>query len=372
VADDLIAVAPPGQRRAVPFRGNIPAAFVALAGSIAVVAFLWYTLWLFDDSLVVSATQSSIARSIAFVLGAGVLVVPFFAVRALLDSLQARKLAAEDYRHDAFASLTKSRERIWMVVGLGLTAFVIAFLFLLMSANDGAVRQELFDWSVIWSSRTSLLKGFWLTIRIFVAAELIVLVWALIVAVVRMLPGRATAPIRILAIVYTDVFRGIPALVTIYIVVFGFSLAGVPPFDGMSPDDQTYWLIVLALVLVYGAYVSEVYRSGIESVHWSQTAAARSLGLSQWQTLRHVVIPQAVRRIIPPLMNDFVALQKDTALAFIVGMLDVMGYAALLKSQYFNLSPVVGAAICFLVITIPFTRLVDYLIARDRKRYGAQ
>jgi polar amino acid transport system permease protein len=372
VPDDLIAVAPPGRRRAVPFRGNLPAATAAVAGSVAVVAFTWYALWLFDESLVVNTTQRTIARLIEGALAVGVLVVPFFAVRALVDSFQARRLAADDYRHDAFATLTKSRDRIWLVIGLGLTAFVIAFLFVVLSANDGAVRSELFDWTLIWRSRTALLKGFWLTIRIFVVAEVIVLFWALLVAVVRMLPGRATAPIRVLAIVYTDIFRGIPALVTIYLVVFGFSLAGVPPFDGMEPDTQVFWLIVLALVLVYGAYVSEVYRAGIESVHWSQTAAARSLGLSQWQTMRHVVIPQAVRRIIPPLMNDFVALQKDTALAFIVGSLDVMGQAALLKSQYFNLSPVVGAAICFLVFTIPLTRLVDYLIDRDRRRYGAR
>jgi polar amino acid transport system permease protein len=125
-------------------------------------------------------------------------------------------------------------------------------------------------------------------------------------------------------------------------------------------------------VLVYGAYVAEVYRAGLESIHWSQTAAARSLGLSQWQTLRHVVIPQAVRRVIPPLLNDFVALQKDTALVSIIGLVEVLGAAQLYKGKYFNLSPVTGAALCFLVITVPFTRFVDWLARRDRQRTQAQ
>jgi len=123
---------------------------------------------------------------------------------------------------------------------------------------------------------------------------------------------------------------------------------------------------------VYGAYVAEVYRAGMESVHWSQAAAARSLGLSLGQTLRFVVVPQAVRRILPPLMNDFVALQKDTALLSIVGLVEVLNASEILKSNHFNLSPVTGAAICFLLITVPFTRFVDYLIKRDRQRTMAQ
>ena len=155
----------------------------------------------------------------------------------------------------------------------------------------------------------------------------------MLVAVVRLLPGRACAPVRFLAIAYTDVFRGVPAVITIYLIVFGFALAGVPVFDSMSKDGQVFWLSVLALVLVYGAYVAEVYRAGLESIHWSQAAAARSLGLSQWQTMRHVVIPQAVRRIIPPLLNDFVALQKDTALVSFVGVVEILNYAGLYKNQ---------------------------------------
>jgi polar amino acid transport system permease protein len=230
----------------------------------------------------------------------------------------------------------------------------------------------LLDWSLIWGSRSALFHAFWLNIKLFTVSEVLVLIWALLLAIVRLLPGRAAMPVRTLAITYIDVFRGIPAIITIYLIVFGFALAGVPPFDHMARDSQIFWLGVLALVLVYGAYVAEVYRAGLESIHWSQTAAARSLGLSQFQTLRYVVVPQAVRRIIPPLLNDFVALQKDTALLSIVGALEVLNIAQLLKNRYFNLSPVTGAALFFLIITIPCTRFVDYLIKRDRERTQAQ
>lgn len=372
VADDLIGVAPPGERRAVPFRGNLKPATTTAIASVAIVAITWAMLWQFDQSLVVNSTRQTIARVIEVALALATLIVPWYGIRALAASLTASKLAREGDRHDANIELADSRDRIVIVVGLGLTALVVAFGAFFLSANQGSVRRVLLDWDVIWRSRTALLRGFWLTIKIFLVAEAIVLVWALVVAVVRLLPGRACAPIRFLAIVYTDVFRGMPAIITIYLVVFGFSLAEVPPFSSLEGDTQIFWLAVFALVLVYGAYVSEVYRSGLESVHWSQTAAARSLGLSQWQTMRHVVIPQAFRRIIPPLMNDFVALQKDTALVSTVGMLEVFQQAVLLKGRFFNLSPVTGAALCYLVITVPFTRLVDYLVKRDRERTSAQ
>ncbi len=230
----------------------------------------------------------------------------------------------------------------------------------------------MFEWSPIWRGRTALLHGFWWNIKIFVVAQVLVLVWALLVAVVRQLPGRPFTPIRLLAIIYADVFRGVPAIIVIYLIGFGFPLAGIQPFSThLSGNVSLFWLTVFALVLVYGAYVAEVYRAGLEGVHWSQAAAARSLGLSQWQTLRHVVIPQAVRRIMPPLLNDFVALQKDTALASVIAMPEILTNAELLKGHYFNLSPVTGAAIFFLVVTIPFTRLVDYLIKRDKARTQA-
>jgi polar amino acid transport system permease protein len=372
VADDLIAVAPPGARGAVPFRGNLTIAIIIAVAAVAAAAFTWAMLWKFDQSLHVDSTRRLIARIVESLVAIGVLAVPGYALLALRDSARANRYARIDRRHDAQEVLENSRERIWLVVGLGLSACVVSFVAYLLSAHDGRVRTVMFDWSLIWTSRTAVLRGFWLNIKIFVVAEALVLVWSLIVAIVRLLPGRACAPIRILAIAYSDVFRGIPAIITIYLIGFGFPLAGVPPFDHLRGDDQLFWLGVTALVVVYGAYVSEVYRAGIESIHWSQTAAARSLGLSQWQALRYVVVPQAIRRVLPPLLNDFVALQKDTALLSILGVVEALGAAQLLKSRYFNLSPVTGAALCFLLITIPFTRFVDYLIDRDRRRTSAQ
>lgn len=372
VADDLVHVAPPGARRAVPFRGNLRTASIAAGLSIAVAVFTWAMLWKFDRSLHVDTTRQRVADAIVLVIALLTVVVPYYGLRALIRSLEAQRLARSGERHRGHTVLEDSRDDIWVVVGIGLSAFVVGFVAFLASANHGAVRTIMFDWSLIWRSHTALLHGFWFNIKLFVVSEAIVLVWALVVAIVRLLPGRACTPIRVLAIVYTDVFRGIPAIITIYLVVFGFSLAGVAPFDRLHGETQIFWLGVLALVLVYGAYVAEVYRAGLESVHWSQSAAARSLGLSQGQTLRHVVVPQAVRRILPPLMNDFVALQKDTALLSVVGLVEVLNESELLKSNFFNLSPVTGAAICFLVITVPFTRYVDHLIKRDRERMLAQ
>jgi len=356
----------------VRFRGNLLTAFIVAVLSIVVALFALAMLRKFDQSLHVGGTRFRIARGIEIGFGLASLVVPFYGFRALWTSWRARQLAARGEEQRARIKVEDSRDHIWVVVGIGLTAAVLGFIAFVLSANHGAVRTVLFDWSIIWKSHSGLLKGFWLNIKLFVVSEILVLVWALIVAVVRALPGRACAPIRFLAIAYTDVFRGVPAVIAIYLIVFGFALAGVPVFKSMSQNGQVFWLAILALVLVYGAYVAEVYRAGLESIHWSQAAAARSLGLSQWQTMRFVIIPQAVRRIIPPLLNDFVALQKDTALVAFVGALDILNFATIYKSQYFNLSPVTGAAIAFLVITIPVTRFVDYLIRIDKERTQAR
>jgi polar amino acid transport system permease protein len=373
VSSDPI-VAPPGARtrRAVPFRGNARVVVPAAAVAFGIAAFTWTMLWRLDQSLSVRGEQEIVARTIEIALAAATVVVPIYAVRALLRSRRAYHRAADGMRYDAQIALEDSRDDLWVVVGLGLTAFVVGFLSYMLSANDGAIRDVLFDGTVIWKFRRRILEGFWLNIKVFMVAEVIVLVWALAVAVVRLLPGRAAAPIRTLAIVYIDVFRGIPAIVAIYLIMFGFPIAKVPFFSELERDSQRFWLGVFALVLVYGAYVAEVYRAGLEGVHWSQSAAARSLGLSQWQTLRHVVAPQAIRRVIPPLLNDFVALQKDTALLSVAGLVEVLNVANLVKNQVFNLSSVTGAALCFLVVTIPFTRLVDYLLKRDRERTYAQ
>jgi polar amino acid transport system permease protein len=368
------STAPPGaRRRAVSrFKAGITRALIAEGAAVALTAITWAGLWTFDQSLEIGSPGPQIARVIETLLALAAVVVPAYGARAVARAFRARRLANENRLLNARAAAEDARDDLLNLIGFGLFAALIGGGAFFLSGHQGRVRSVLFNWDLIWTSRTALLRGFWWNVRLFLVAEVLVLVWALIVAVVRQLPGRAFGPIRALAIVYADVFRGIPTIIVIYLIVFGFPLAGVEPFAShMTGDTQLFWLGILSLVLVYGAYVAEVYRAGLESIHWSQTAAARSLGLSQWQTMRHVVIPQAVRRILPPLLNDFVALQKDTALVGLVGLAEILNVAGILKNKHFNLSPVTGAAIFFLVVTIPFTRLVDFLIKRDRERTQA-
>ena len=226
-----------------------------------------------------------------------------------------------------------------------------------MIANDSAVARTFFYLPLIRQSFGLILDAFWLNIFIFVIAEILVLIWGLVVAIARLIPGPAGQPIRLIATVYTDIFRGLPAIICIYLVGFGLPLTGLPLLGNWPPA----WYAILALTLTYGAYVAEVYRAGIESVHWSQVAAARSLGLSFFQTLRFVVVPQAVRRIIPPLLNDFISLQKDTALVNVIGAIDAFNQAKIVASNHFNLSSVTTVAFLFVLITIPQARFVDRL-----------
>ncbi len=206
-----------------------------------------------------------------------------------------------------------------------------------------------------------------LNIEMFLIAEVLILIMAMVIAMIRQLRGPVTFPLRMLAIVYTDFFRGVPLLLVIYAIGFG-----VPALNlaGVSTQLPVVYGMV-ALVLSYSAYVSEVYRAGIESVHPSQVAAARSLGLSQLQALRSVVIPQAVRRVIPPLLNDFISLQKDTALIAVLGVIEVNRAAGIVSSTDFNYTGYTVAAFLFLLLTVPLARFTDWLIARDRRRRQA-
>jgi len=185
--------------------------------------------------------------------------------------------------------------------------------------------------------------------------------------VARLIPGKTAAPIRAIATLYTDIFRGMPAIITIYLIGFGLPLSGLPILKDLSVETYA----IIALTLTFGAYVAEVYRAGIESIHWSQVAAARSLGLTYMQTMRYVIVPQAVRRIVPPLLNDFIGLQKDTALVNVIGSIDAFNQAKILSSNYFNLSPVTVVAFLFVVITIPQARFVDRILEREQRRTRA-
>jgi len=195
-------------------------------------------------------------------------------------------------------------------------------------------------------------------------AEACVLVWGMVLALLRLGRGRATRPLRWLSVAYIDLLRAIPGIVLIYMVGFGIPIAQVPVLSGWSQ----YQLAVVALTLLYGAYVAEVYRAGIESIHWSQTAAACSLGLSQGKTMRFVVLPQAIRRVVPPLMNDFIGLQKDTAFIGIIGVLDGFRRAQIYAGQKFNLTSFTALALCYVVLTFPMTRFTDRLLKRDQDR----
>ena len=195
---------------------------------------------------------------------------------------------------------------------------------------------------------------------------MLILPFALLIAVLRSLPGPVFFPLRLIAIVYADFFRGVPTILVI--AVFGF---GVPALQlGAVPTSAVFWATI-ALVLVYSAYVSEVYRAGIESVHPSQSAAARSLGLSHLQALWHVVVPQAVRRVIPPLLNDFIGLQKDTALVGVLGAIEAFKQTQIDQAATFNFTSSICAALLFVAITIPLARFTDWLVARDRRRQFA-
>ncbi len=232
------------------------------------------------------------------------------------------------------------------------------------SPNWPLVKEAFFNGEEFRSSFPQIAAKFVRNVEYFMVAEVFILAFALLLAVMRSLTGPVFFPIRALSIVYTDLFRGIPTILVVYLLGFGvpsLALAGVP-------SSATFWAVV-ALILSYSAYVAEVYRAGIESVHPSQAAAARSLGLSRLQTLRFVVIPQAVRRVIPPLLNDFVGLQKDTALvAFVVVVPEAFKEAQIIQSADFNFTPLLAAALLFLLVTIPMTRLVDWLVARQRRR----
>ncbi len=216
-------------------------------------------------------------------------------------------------------------------------------------------------------SEPSVVGAFLLNVYIFTISEALVLVFALVIAVVRGIPGPVFFPFRMIAIAYTDLFRGVPLILVLYIIGFGVPGLGLAGLSYLS--DVTYGII--ALVLVYSAYVAEVYRAGIESVHESQNAAARSLGLSRFQSLRFVILPQAVRRVIPPLLNDFIGLQKDTALVSVLGSIEAARAAQIYGASQFNYASYVVAALLFVLITIPLARFTDRLIARDKRRRQA-
>ena len=259
-----------------------------------------------------------------------------------------------------------ARQR-WLALGASAASTVVVFgvLAWLISRSEywPAVRRQFFSWEDIRESFPEILRGFWLNVRIWLIAQVFIVVVSLVLAVMRALHGPLFAPLRVFAVVYIDVVRGIPSLLLILLFGFGVPALQVPGL----PDSALFWGTV-AMIAGYSAYTAEVFRAGMDAVHDSQRMAARALGLSQAQTLRHAVLPQAVRNVLPALLNGSVSLQKDVALLSIIGVRDAVREAQIYTARTFNYSSLICAAILFLLATIPLARLTDHLQRRDRQR----
>jgi polar amino acid transport system permease protein len=262
----------------------------------------------------------------------------------------------------------QSRARRSTLIALLSTVVFAAVLLFAVTSSPGwpRVRDSFFNLRVGWDSLPLLLEGLWLNVRVLVVCEVLVLILGLGLASVRTLRGPVWFPLRALAIGYVDLFRGLPLLICLYLVGFGLPglrLSGIPT----SP----VLLGGLALVLIYSAYVAEVFRAGIESVHPSQLAAAKSIGLDYRRTMRLVVLPQATRRVTPALLNDFVALQKDCGLISVLGAVDAVRAAQIQAATTYNFTPYVVAGLLFIALAVPSARLADWAAGRLATRQGA-
>jgi polar amino acid transport system permease protein len=255
----------------------------------------------------------------------------------------------------------RSRTRRAILIAVAGSAIVVTLAVVVVGGSSGwpRVRDSFFDFGAGWDQLPQLLRALWTNVQIMVIAEVFVLVFAALIAILRTLPGTVFFPVRFLMALYTDVFRGVPFLVVLYIVGYG-----LPALNVNGIPTSPFVLGTIALVLTYSAYVAEVLRAGIESVHPSQRAAARSLGLSYAQTMRFVVFPQAVRRVLPPLLNDFVSLQKDTALVSVLSVFEVVLAAEGQVSQDYKFVHYVFAGLIFLAFTVPLTRFTDWISRR--------
>ena len=237
------------------------------------------------------------------------------------------------------------------------------------------VFEQYLDFGLMRDEFGYVLEGFWQTLQLSLVSGVLALVWGLVLALLRQLPGRGLAPVRGLTIAYIDVFRGVPLLLVVLIISGSLPFVaeeiglpqsvGIPQWFG-KPDP--FWYGALAITLTYGAYMAEVYRSGIEGVPRGQMEAARALGMSHGRAMRHVVVPQAVKRVIPPLLNDFIALMKDTSLVGVIALLEVVEAGRTVQAETFNSSALTLGAVMFLVVTLPLARIVDRYIARDQER----
>jgi polar amino acid transport system permease protein len=261
--------------------------------------------------------------------------------------------------------LRRARTRRSALVAALSTLVTAVVLYLVVTRSPGwpRTRETFLDWHYARLALPQVLRGLWLNVRLLVCCGAVVLVLGLLLALARTLRGPVFFPVRLLATAYVDFFRGLPLIICLLVTVFG-----VPALRLQGVPNDPVVLGGVALVLTYSAYVAEVFRAGIETVHPGQRAAARSLGLTGPQAMRYVILPQAVRRVVPPLLNDLVSLQKDTGLVSIAGAVDAVYAAQIITAQSFNYTPYVVAGLVFVALTIPMTRLTDWVAARMNRR----
>jgi polar amino acid transport system permease protein len=257
------------------------------------------------------------------------------------------------------------RHRRSVFIAAASTVAAVLCLVVLVPLAPGweKVRKAFFDWDIFVETLPGLFDAFLLDLAIFAWCAPLIAIWGLVIALCRDARAPSLYPLKLFAIAYNDFFRGVPVILVIYVIGFGVPGLGLP-----RPWNSPYIWGSLALILSYSAYVAEVYRSGIESIHESQRSAAKSLGLSEADTMRFVVLPQAIRRVVPSFMNNMISLQKDVALLSFVGPVEVLRQAGVYKSLLANFTPYIGAALLFLAITVPATRFVDRMMARQKKQ----
>jgi polar amino acid transport system permease protein len=259
-------------------------------------------------------------------------------------------------RRAARAQAKRRAGRRGQMIALASSVIVLGGLAALALTSPGwpSVRETFFSSSAFGDAFPDVLRGFWLDVKMFVVVEAVVLALGLAIALIRTSRAPALVPLRILAAVWVDLFRGIPTILLIYLVGFG-----IPALELQGVPTDPVLLGGLALTLSYSAYVAEVYRAGIASIHRGQRDAALSIGLTEQQALRHVILPQAVRRVGPPLLNDFISLQKDVALVAVLGVIEAYRQASIDSASTFNYTPLLAAALLYLAVTVPLSRLVD-------------
>ena len=270
-------------------------------------------------------------------------------------------------RREVRAAARRRQGRRGAAIAVLSTVVVLGGLAAIVVTSPGwdAVRETFFSWEAFKRSFPAVLDGFWLDIKLFCGVEVVVLALAMLLAVARTTTAPALFPVRLLGGVYVDVMRGIPTVLLVYLIGFG-----IPALELSGLPSDPVILGAAALSLSYTAYVSEVYRAGIDSVHPSQKAAALAVGLTRIQSLRFVVLPQAVRRVVPPLLNDFIALQKDVALVSTLGVIEAFRVAQIDASSNFNYTPLLAAALLYLCVTVPLARIVDRMQSGARSARG--